>query len=384
MMKYTKNIFLLIFLFHSFFVSAQEYVYDFGNNIPRIDEIINDEIAKKNRADIVHIGDSHVQSGFFSEVIRNSFQKKYGDAGKGIVCLHHLYGSNDTNDIYVKNLKGRFSGFTVSRHNLKNPISLSAVEINSGSNTNISIILKSKNKPFKNIIIFRSKNSSSLICDNYENIKISHDLRYWVSDTILLRNKTNDIKLNSDNILKDRVYSAIYLYNDNKGVVFNSIGVNGATLEHFDNIDYFKEVSRLSPKFIIISLGTNDGYTSKFDVVKFRNTMDSFSQHLKQVFPDIPLLFTTPPPSCLRQVYRHKRKKRIRYMTNPNIKVISSEIINCAKKYNFAVVDLYSALGGDDAVSKLLNKKELGHDRVHYTVEGYRSHGRIVAKSLNL
>lgn len=385
MMRYKTTAIIIIFLLNAMLSVAQKYVYDFGNNISNIDKALKDEILHNNKADIVHIGDSHVQSGFFSEIIRDSFQKKYGNAGRGITCMHGLYGSNDANDISTKSIKGRFVGATTSRQNLKNPISLSAIEVNAQSNSPISISLKSKYDSFKNLVVFRSKNSSPLICDNYNTINISHNNNvYWVTDTIVLRNKTNSLQLYSDNKLSERTYAAIYMYNDNKGVVINSIGVNGATFEHFNNIDYFKEVSKLSPKFLIISLGTNDGYTNRFDVIKFRNNLETFSQHIKKVFHDISVVFTTPPPSCLRQQYKYKRKRRIKYINNPNIKVISSEIINCAKKHGFAVVDIFSALGGEKSISGLLNKGKLGKDRVHYTVEGYREHGRIVSKSIGL
>lgn len=378
-------LFFTILLSFGVSLFGQKNVYDFGNNISSIDNIIKEEISKNTKVDIVHIGDSHVQSGFFSDVIRQAVQKKYGTAGRGLVCMHNLYRSNDASDIVTKTISGNFIGYTVSRQNLKNPVSLSAIELNAVPNTQVSISIKSRNTSFKNIVVIRSKNSSELICANTKSFKPSNDMfDYWVKDTIVLEEKTNIAQLNSNNTFSDRNYAGLYLYNNDRGVVFNSIGVNGATFDHFNSRDYFGELSKLSPKVIIISLGTNDGYTTKFDVFRFRNNLEMFAQNIEKVFPNVPVVFTTPPPSCIKQYYKTKRKRRrkIRYANNPNIKIVSSEIVECAKKHGFAVIDLYSILDGEKGIPSLISTRKLGKDRVHYTIDGYNEHGRIVAKSL--
>lgn len=378
-------LFFTILLSFGVSLFGQKNVYDFGNNISSIDNIIKEEISKNTKVDIVHIGDSHVQSGFFSDVIRQAVQKKYGTAGRGLVCMHNIYRSNDASDIVTKTISGNFIGYTVSRQNLKNPVSLSAIELNAVPNTQVSISIKSRNTSFKNIVVIRSKNSSELICANTKSFKPSNDMfDYWVKDTIVLEEKTNIAQLNSNNTFSDRNYAGLYLYNNDRGVVFNSIGVNGATFDHFNSRDYFGELSKLSPKVIIISLGTNDGYTTKFDVFRFRNNLEMFAQNIEKVFPNVPVVFTTPPPSCIKQYYKTKRKRRrkIRYANNPNIKIVSSEIVECAKKHGFAVIDLYSILDGEKGIPSLISTRKLGKDRVHYTIDGYNEHGRIVAKSL--
>jgi hypothetical protein len=39
----------------------------------------------QGRANVLHIGDSHVQADFFSGMIRMGLQKKFGNAGRGTV-----------------------------------------------------------------------------------------------------------------------------------------------------------------------------------------------------------------------------------------------------------------------------------------------------------
>ena len=47
---------------------------------------------------IVHIGDSHVQAGFYSEPIRKTFQGKYGNAGRGLVFPYQATKTNGPAD----------------------------------------------------------------------------------------------------------------------------------------------------------------------------------------------------------------------------------------------------------------------------------------------
>lgn len=48
---------------------------------------------------IVHIGDSHIQAGFFTSQMRELFQKDYGNAGRGLVFPYRLAGTNGHMDV---------------------------------------------------------------------------------------------------------------------------------------------------------------------------------------------------------------------------------------------------------------------------------------------
>ena len=48
---------------------------------------------------IVHIGDSHLQAGFISGVVRNGLQEFFGNAGRGLVFPYQLAESNAPDDI---------------------------------------------------------------------------------------------------------------------------------------------------------------------------------------------------------------------------------------------------------------------------------------------
>lgn len=52
--------------------------------------------AKKGKSSIaiLHIGDSHIQAGFFTGALRDAFQRDYGNAGRGLLFPYRLANTN--------------------------------------------------------------------------------------------------------------------------------------------------------------------------------------------------------------------------------------------------------------------------------------------------
>ena len=49
---------------------------------------------------IVHLGDSHVQAGFFTGVIRKSLQSTFGNAGRGFIAPLRITKTNEPTDYF--------------------------------------------------------------------------------------------------------------------------------------------------------------------------------------------------------------------------------------------------------------------------------------------
>src|SRR4030095_12115711 len=57
------------------------------------------KITGQGTVSIVHIGDSHIQAGFLSVVVRNGLQQFFGNAGRGLGFPYQLAQSNAPSDI---------------------------------------------------------------------------------------------------------------------------------------------------------------------------------------------------------------------------------------------------------------------------------------------
>lgn len=60
------------------------------------------ENNKRDQVTVVQIGDSHVQGPYFPQYIRQNFQQKFGNAGRGFVFPYRVAGTNGAVDVKFK------------------------------------------------------------------------------------------------------------------------------------------------------------------------------------------------------------------------------------------------------------------------------------------
>lgn len=158
-------------------------------------------------------------------------------------------------------------------------------------------------------------------------------------------------------------YGFQFLKNTEKGVVFNTVGVNGATYGDF--LKYPLQVQQLltlDSNLVIIALGTNEVFS---DITKeeFQTNVSSLVEKIRSANPQLPILLIAPPDNMPKQ---------------SRVPEIVSWLKESAQKYNLAFFDLYRATGGKGYFKKALMKNEANKDGVHYTKTGYENQGEII------
>ena len=151
-------------------------------------------------------------------------------------------------------------------------------------------------------------------------------------------------------------YGFQFLKNVNKGVVFNTVGVNGATYGDF--LKYSLQIEQLNsiqPDLVMISLGTNESLSSITKEDFQKNILDLVSK-FKEQNPNLPILLISPTDNRLK---------------SQKIKEIVSWIEESAQLKKVAFFNLYEATGGSGYFKKALNKKEANTDGVHFLRPGY-------------
>ncbi|MHC5202592.1 LysM peptidoglycan-binding domain-containing protein [Myroides sp. LJL119] len=155
--------------------------------------------------------------------------------------------------------------------------------------------------------------------------------------------------------------NGIVLENQNPGIVYHSIGVNGARYSDYTKYPlFFEQLKGLEPDLIIISMGTNESF-DKMDSEEFKNQVNEFLQVLKSTNPQVDVLITSPPPS-----YFGRNKP------NTLVTGLSNQLIVNSIENSYAIWDLYYNLGGTLGLKSLQEKGYLAKDLVHYTVKGYQ------------
>lgn len=165
--------------------------------------------------------------------------------------------------------------------------------------------------------------------------------------------------------------NGLVLDNGNPGILYHTIGVNGA--KNSDYIKYplfFEQLPVLNPDLVILSLGTNESF-DKLPAEVFQEQFNGMITELKKACPDVMILVTTPPPSQFKRRY-----------PNTFAADYSKFIIEQAETADYAVWDLYTLLGGLFGVPDLAKSKQIAADRVHYTHSGYEKQGLLLAEAL--
>ena len=165
--------------------------------------------------------------------------------------------------------------------------------------------------------------------------------------------------------------NGIVLENDQNGIIYHAIGVNGARFSDYNKCSlFFEQVPALQPDLIIVSLGTNETF-GKLSAAQYDEQVRIFLQQIRTQYGDCPILLTSPPPSLF------KRK-----IPNHLCEEYATILIDNVIKDNYGVFDLYSILGGVEAMPELIKQNFISNDRIHYTHEGYVSQGDLLFEAI--
>jgi len=158
----------------------------------------------------------------------------------------------------------------------------------------------------------------------------------------------------------------LLLENGNPGIIYHTVGVNGAKYQHYSEAAHFSEQTRaLKPDLIIISLGTNEAYDLNFSQNRFYADMQLLFNQLKEANPNAGFLFTIPACS-----YRRRKP-------NPRLLLAAKTIIHFATDNNVAYWNLQEVTGGDKSANNWKKNHMLRPDGVHYSRAGYELQGNL-------
>ena len=452
-----KNILFIITVFISFSLFSQEEREKLHSEIDTLNqnslevyypENLNDffdalrklEVEKKGKVNIVHIGDSHIQGGFFSGKVKDELQNVFGNGGFGFAFPYKLAKTNGNSGVkYLSNV------FWESRRNIYPvngaEVGLSGIALSTNDKDFvIEMAVTNSQESFSRLKVF-SPNSEQLFSVGvakqvirlntgtpkkvYYKIKSGDALSIIArkhGTTVVELKKVNKLKGNNiiagktlqiptkevepvkiskeafqaiDGVKReeyfefkftsaiDKVYfypkadfkqydlNGLVLENNNPGIVYHSIGVNGAKFSDYNKYPlFFKQLKGLEPDLIIVSMGTNEAF-DKMSSEAFIGEVNQFMANLKAEVGGVNTLLTTPPPSYFS-----------RNVPNAIATTFSNSLIIDGLSNSYAVWDLYYSLGGVLGLPKLQEQNFLARDLVHYTVKGYEYTGELFFKAL--
>lgn len=212
-------------------------------------------------------------------------------------------------------------------------------------------------------IVSKSKVSriSAAPIDDFVKLETEPYCSTYTSDSLLSR-----ITIVPDGQGRTAMYNlnGFVVENDQPGIVYHTIGVNGAKLSDYNKYPlFFKQLPLLDPDLIILSFGTNESF-GKLSTVDYINNLKEFIDNVRLHNPLATILVMTPPPS----LYRRSRPNL--FIDDYSLAVVGLSTV--------PVWDLYNRMGGMPGIEKQGEYSDLiAKDNVHYTTQGYQTQGSM-------
>jgi lysophospholipase L1-like esterase len=327
----------------------------------------------KGNVNIVHIGDSHIQADFMSGIMRQKLQEVFGNGGRGLVFPYQLAMSNAPVDISSSsNITWEFNRLAHPEINIVPGVSGFVIK-SSSKIANINFELKDvngKNRPFKKINFFfdtchttswliRVPENPAPFLINNEEIDTSFRFRTVVLDSPA--SKFSMATLPSDS---DKYFYGMTLENDSPGILYHTLGVNGARYEQFNMAPKFwDQLSSLKADLYIVSLGTNEAQKTDYTDSAFLNAVKIFINNLNKVSPGAQVLITTAPDTF-------KNRK-----PNKTVASINTALVSYCRQNNIPLWDLFLMNRGSGSCYVWNVKGLMNHDKIHFTSAGYKIFG---------
>jgi len=412
-----KRLFILLQFACIFTLNAQELdstsIYPFVNhninvieNATALDgfyqKLLDIKNKKREQLTVVHIGDSHIQADVISRAVREGLQNDFGNAGRGLIFPCKVAKSNEPYDIATSST-GSWQNDKIVKYAETMAIGLCGRSLKTET-AGSELLFKIKNSEN----IDNSINKISIFYNNSQNsfgLNLKCDSRQenasWIEDKDSLItvykfiNFVNDFSIKTQQVNTKQnsfVFYGCVLENGKPGILYNSIGVNGAAFESYAvQLDFLKQVTLLQPDLIIISLGTNDSYGKNFEIGRFYDAMSGFINSLKVLNPTANFLMTVPPHYLKKEVVsktiylkKKKGKKRSKlvykkvYLENPSLDLVREAIIDYSLNQNLAYWDLYNIMGGKGSMNKWLKVSLARPDNIHFSTKGYEIQGDLL------
>ena len=353
--------------------------------VPFFNKLLKLENGDTNQVSILHIGDSHIQADFLTREIRKSMQQRFGNAGRGLVFPLRVAGTNEPND-YHSSSNENWTVAKINSPNRQPEPGLSGISIQtslSGAYIDISTTNHdSLDYAFSQVTLIHTKDSLQYDCRITDSPpKFGYlmsagasepgDCKTWVP----FMHSTNFVRIQAEQTEAGQssfTLNGIVLQNSNPGILYHSVGINGAHFSDYNNSPlFYTQLKVLKLDLVIISLGTNEGANLKVTMDEVVTSVSMMVQKIKSANPETCILIATPADDYFRKKYK-----------NPYLEAVQRALLQSAVQEKVACWDMYTITGGFGSCVEWRKTAMMQRDGVHFNKQGYTIQGDLLYKAL--
>lgn len=338
-----------------------------------LDRLYDLEKKKENTAPIriLHIGDSHVQMGHFSNAIREGLQAEFGGNELGFFFPNILSGGYNPAGINIQS-KSNWKCATNSKPDSTIQVGVTGASAQTvDSISTIQFAFKGLSK-IKTVTIYHQKLDSlfQIRCDGAV-IQTIDNKQITAYTTITLPEEASEINVEIVKLTATENQLSIYGVSMNQlkteGIDYHAFGVSGNQYQFFATLSpLFKaQVEDLQADLIIFSIGSNDAYRKDIDSVAYQKTINQLISEIRKLVPKTRFLITFPPDTK----YDNKRPD--------SEKIVLNCIQQASKSMKVSAWDFHSVMGGFDSNANWQELNLASKDGLHLSTEGYRIEGAL-------
>lgn len=331
-------------------------------------------ITGQGKLRILHIGGSHVQGGVWTDRLRqNLLALRYGlDGGRGFVFPYAAAGTN-TPVSYRSKAFGSLSSDRCLKP--EGRLGLSGMSVTAEDSSSVLIDLVPANRRFaapsyvfRSVDVLGHGQKEPVVILGRDSIRGREGRGHWHFD---LPHYSDYLRIGFRGNGKYTL-TGVYLDKGTEGLSVSEIGVNGASTVSWLNCeDWENELRLIKPDLVIFSIGINDIQNTEFSAEAFEQRYNKLVRQVIRVNPECALLFTTLSDSFYRRRYPN------RYGVEA-----SAAVKRLAGKYNAAVWDQFTVMGGLGSVELWAQNALATWDLVHFTQDGYSAFGNLLFNAM--
>jgi len=257
---------------------------------------------------VVHLGDSHIAADRFSGDLRQQFQRRFGDAGRGLVQPGKAFKYFNARGVSTQQSKGWKAAN--SFFDDTGPYSLTGVRLEvarAGEVLKLTVDKPHRQQEIEVAFLSRPEAGSVEVKAGGKTQK----LNLTNAKSRIQRFKTSARSL-SIKTLDARPVAVLgwSSYSPNRGVRYVSLGLPGASADvmaRWDTSLVMADLKYLKPDLIILGYGTNEGFKDDLNAAAYQWHFEALAASLKKAANNPSLLVLGAPDSTRLPKYARKQ-----------------------------------------------------------------------------